>query len=160
MKNSNNSGFVLAETLIVTTLVAGFLVYMLIQLSNLSSGYNNNLKYNTVEDLYALEDILYYLKGDLTFVEYIDSRDFSESYINISDCSLDYISDSAYCSNLLALENINTLIFAPNDLSQVDFSNINNVELKKFISTISSKDYLHYRLIAVFNDNTYATMGW
>ena len=50
MNKINNKGFVLAETLIVTSFVAGVLLYLFIQFSNLNKNYNNSFKYNTIED--------------------------------------------------------------------------------------------------------------
>ena len=57
MKKNSNKGFVLAETLIVTTFVAGILFFMFVQFTSLSKNYNDSYKYNTVEDLYALRNI-------------------------------------------------------------------------------------------------------
>ena len=156
MKNNNNSGFILAETLIVTTFVAGFLIYILVQLSTLSSSYNMNLKYNTVEGLYALEDILYYYKDNVALMSSVTPT----NYIDITSCPSSIVSDSAYCQALMNVENIDRLIVAPNNIESVNFSSLNDEELEKFITTSEPKDFLDYRFIAAFNDGTYATIGW
>ena len=112
MKKNNNSGFMLSETLIVTTFVAGVLIYLFIQLTKLSTAYEESYNFNTPESLYALEDVKNYMQNDTDLMEYINSNIDSLKYIDITDCSL--VSDSNYCLKLLELENIKDIIITTN----------------------------------------------
>ena len=46
-----NRGYVLFETLVVSTVILGTLVFLYIQLSSIKSSYNTSFKYNTVSAL-------------------------------------------------------------------------------------------------------------
>ena len=74
MKKLNSSGFMLAETLIVTTFVAGILIFLFIQFTNLGKAYDDSYIYNTTEGLYALEDIKKYINTDLDLLLYIEEN--------------------------------------------------------------------------------------
>lgn len=155
MKKISSKGFVLAETLIVTTFVAGILFFMFMQFTNLSKNYNDSYKYNTVEDLYALRNIRdFILKDNQSFVT-IDSEISKRGYINITDCSI--FSEQSYCLELLRLENIKKIFITENNLDKDIFINY-DLEFKKFISKIKGEGTHKYRLLAEFNDSTYATI--
>lgn len=112
MKKKNDKGFMLAETLIVTTFVASVLIYLFIQFTNLSKSYDESYIYNTTEGLYALEDIKNYMYSDYEALSFIKSTLNSADYIDISDCSM--FNDKEYCKNLFKLENINEIIITNN----------------------------------------------
>ena len=48
----NEKGFVLLETLIVTTFVVSTLIFLYTQFSNIKTSYDASFRYNTVEGLY------------------------------------------------------------------------------------------------------------
>ncbi|MBR6690703.1 MAG: hypothetical protein IKL65_05170 [Bacilli bacterium] len=112
MKKKNNKGFMLAETLVVTAFVAGVLIFLFIQFSNLSNAYDDSYIYNTSEGLYALEDIKDYINSDTAAKTYVEKSLDSVDYIDISDCSI--FSDKKYCENLFEIENIENIIIANN----------------------------------------------
>ena len=86
MKKNKNEGFMLAETLIVTTFVAGVLIFLFIQFSNLENSYEESYMYNTVEDIYALEDIKDYIEQDETAMSNIKEQIQNTKYIvNVPD---------------------------------------------------------------------------
>lgn len=155
MKKKNNKGFMLAETLIVTVFVAGVLIFLYIQFSNLSSSYDDSFNYNTVEGLYALEDIKTYIESDDSITQYINTNIDTLNYIDITNCDL--FSDREYCSKLFELENINRIIITKNKVN-VEEIKIKDEGLNNFIKKINEIDYQKYRLIASFNNSTYATV--
>jgi len=150
MKKNNNSGFMLAEVLIVTTFVAGVLIFLFIQFLNLSNSYDNYYVYNSTESLYALEDIIDYIKSDSKIMDYIEEN-MDLGHVNITDCSL--YSNVEYCSKLFEILNIDELIFYQN-------SNIPNIDDEKLLSIMNnlynSED--QYNLIAKFKNFEYATL--
>ena len=153
----NSKGYMLAETLIVTSFVAGVLIYIYIQLTNLSNSYEKNHSYNTIPDLYALIDIEYYLKNNSSSKDYI--KDMRSFWDITSYCQS---RNDAMCTgfkNLSNLENIKRIIITRNDrvvTKSITYSNED--KFKEFIETIGWEGIEDYRLIASFNDNTFATL--
>ena len=166
MKNTNKKGFVLAETLIVTTIVASFLIYMFVQLTNLKSSYDISLKSNTVESLYALSDIIDFLNGDSDYKDYITSGIDETSIIRLSSYNCNAISSTSLkstCNKLNSLinyEKISDLYISYNSIDDIDFSSFTDLELKKVIMNAKVNMMLDYRLSAKFTDGTSATVGW
>ena len=153
MKKNNNRGYMLAETLIVTAFVAGVLIYLFVQLSNLSNSYERDHNYNTVPGLYALTDVAYLINKDDSVLALINNN-----YIEL-DCTTHF--SSAYrslCSDLITAENIDTLLVAPNHIETISFSSLDNSKFEEFINHIVPGGLEDYRLIAKFNDDTYATL--
>ena len=159
----NKKGFTLVETLIVSTIVSGILVYLFIQLSYLKRSYNVSFKYNTVNDLYALEDLCEYVSSlsDRSFItDTIDSEKYV--YINFDneeDNNIDITNYDDFSSVLDTLD-ISSLIIAKEDLTELKSIN-NNVftqGMNQFIGKINYEKNSHYRLIAYFKDKTYANL--
>ena len=159
MKKINNRGFALVETLVVTVFIATVLIVLFIQLSNLNSSYEDSFKYNSVESLYALEDIKDYIERDTSAYMLIIEELQENDYIDISDCAL--FSDTNYCEQLLNLENIDEIILV-NNLNDYDsvLKDISNYPegFKTFVSKINNSGNEPYRILASFNNETYATV--
>lgn len=155
MKKNKNNGFVLAETLIVTTFVAGILIFLFIQFTNLSKNYNNSYQYNTVEGLYSLNNILKYIESDETFNQSFTNLVTSDKYLDVTDCSL--FTNKEYCLLLFELENIDSIYITNNYFDKNIFSNSKEI-IKNFINKISGDGEEKYRIIAEFKDFTFATI--
>ena len=151
----NNLGFMLAETLLVTAFVAGVLIYLFLQFYNLNDEYNSSYKYNSVEGLYALEDVVEFIQDDPFALAYINDNISELRYIDISNCTL--FTDSAECNKLLKLEDIDEIIVTTNSVPKgyiKDYS----IGFSKFINKIYANSTEPYRVIASFNNGTYATL--
>lgn len=155
MKKKNNKGFMLAETLIVTAFVAGVLIFLYIQFTSLNKSYEETYIYNTVEGLYALEDIKSYIENDDNINQYIKENIEDLKYIDITDCTL--FSDKDYCSTYFKLENIKNIFITLNSIPNEDF-NTYNQEFQTFIGKINKEGFQPYRIVAEFNNSTYATL--
>jgi len=155
MKKMNNKGFMLAETLVVTSFVAGVLIFLFIQFTNLSKNYEDNYKYNTVENLYALEDMKDFIVEKELNLNIISEELRDKEYVDVSSCNI--FEDKDYCVKLLELENINQLIIAKNSFDRKDFSN-SDKEFETFVRKINIGGKEQFRLIASFNNSTYATL--
>lgn len=155
MKKKNNKGFMLAETLIVTVFVASVLIFLFIQFSNLSKSYDESYIYNTSEGLYALDDVKTYIESDTTFIEYLNTNIESRKYIDITDCNL--FTNKDYCLKLLKLENIDKLFVTTNSVPKEDIKNVDDAFLT-FINKINVEGDETYRIVASFNNSTYATL--
>ena len=141
----NCGGFMLAETLIVTTFVAGVLIFLFVQFSTLNNSYDESYVYNTVEGLYATDDIIDYIKTDSKVLEYIKTNVDSNTYVDITDCR-----------ELFSLENIDKVFISTNEISY-DI-NAYDDKFKKFISKINKEGNESYRVVAAFKNSTYATV--
>lgn len=150
-----NKGFMLAETLLVTTFVAGILIYLYIQFVNLNSNYNDSYDYNTVEDLYALQDIVDYIYSDEDAYNYIQANMGEKKYFDITNCSI--FTDYDECTKLFGLENISEIIVTTNSVPKNDMIDY-SLSFKNFIKKINSSGTEPYRLIASFKNKTYATI--
>ena len=168
MKKKNQKGFALAETLIVSTVVAGILVYLFVQFSALKRSYNNSFSYNSVDDLYAIEDVFDYIDNlssetRTNIISGINSQDYIEIVKNDNEFSdnveEEQIVDDEYGFNLLNALDLKVLIITKEDISSIDFDSDNLKQgMKTFISKIKNTDGDNYRLIAQFENNTFATM--
>lgn len=150
-----NKGYVLVETIVVTAFVAGILIFLFIQFSNISSNYNNSYNYNTVENLYSLRNIRDYIESDNLALTDIESHISNYGFIDITNC--DIFNNKNYCLRLFELENLETVIvtnnyFKSNILTGYDENFMN------FINKISGTKTQKYRIIAQFNNSTYATL--
>ncbi len=155
MKKKNNKGFMLVETLIVTVFVAGVLIYMFIQYSNLSKNYQITYKYNTVEKLYALEDVRDYILSDDSVVSYIDISLSDSPRLDISNCAM--FKDINYCEKMFELENIDKIIITSNIIDKSAFSDYTQ-DIIDFVNEIKPEGHESYRIIARFKDSTFATL--
>lgn len=151
----NNKGFMLAETLLVTAFVAGVLIYLYVQFANLSNNYNESYTYNTVEDLYALLDVVEFINSDSSAMKYISENIIDEKYIDISNCSL--FSEMTICKKLFQLENIDEIIITTNRVPKNIIKDYTSGFIK-FTNKINASDDQPYRVIASFKNKTYATV--
>lgn len=163
----NKKGFTLVETLIVSTVVSSILVYFFIQFSTLKRNYNASFKYNTVNDLYALEDIAEYINGvDKSLIQnYFIDTITNKQYVYIHhdtellDDNVDnyeMILDNDFV-DLLDTLYIDTLLVIPENIGDIDKSEFSK-GMNKFIDKIKYNGGNNYRLIAQFKDNTYANL--
>ena len=160
MKKMNNRGFLLVESLVVTTFVLTVLVFLFVQFKNLFNSYENSYDYNTVEGIYNLN----------TFKNYLTSPDVLSVSMNGNytvifegtSCSNVNSFNNDVCNNLGKAMNLKTLIYL--DESKLDSLKDSNDS----IFTSSYKDFLKrlkeqsndVRLIGQFNDGTYATITY
>ena len=155
MKKLNSNGFMLAETLIVTTFVAGILIFLFIQFTNLGKAYDDSYIYNTPEGLYALEDIKEYVNTDTDLLLYIDENIATMKYIDLTDCSL--FTNKEYCTNLFDLENIDKVFITTNDFDKEYITGYNE-DFNIFINKIVNEGSKKYRLVASFKNGMFATL--
>lgn len=159
MKKMNNKGFMLAETLIVATFIMTILIFLYVQFRNVTDSYNSSFKYNTVNGIYAANNVRLFLRGEK--LSKIKSDLGSYNYIDVSKCPTTYITEINYCRKLLSDLKIKTVIVTQDDLSKVKghMSSEWDQELKDFINLLrTDSESGALRLIIQFNDDTYATL--
>ena len=110
MKKNTQKGFMLVETLVVTTFISGVFIFLFIQFNNLNKSYKNSFKYDTVEGKYALEDIVNYIKFDISFKANLNSYINTSKFIILNNCDENLFSNVNYCEKLFELEEIEEAI--------------------------------------------------
>ncbi len=155
MKKLKSSGFMLAETLIVTTFVAGILIFLFIQFTNLGKAYDDSYIYNTSEGLYALEDVKEFINTDYDLLLYIEENIEKVKYIDLTDCNL--FKNRDYCINLFNLENIDKIFITTNEFEKQNISGYKE-DFNIFINKIVGEGSEKYRLVASFKNSMFATL--
>lgn len=159
----NNRGFILAESLVVSTFVVTILVVLFVQFNNINKNYSISFTYNTVEGLYAANNMkIYILKGGFESLKSALNTN-SSNYVDITNCSTDYLTENDHCNNLVDVLNVKQIIFTNANVSALRTSIIEDENLspkmKNFINTMSNDvNQEDNRLIIEFNDGTFSTI--
>lgn len=157
MKKNNKKGFMLAETIVISVVVLGALIFIYTQFMTVNKSYQNSFHYNTVDKLYATKNIVEYIKTDGL---YLLMSSLTDEYIDITDCSSAYFVEGNYCENLLHNLHAKTVLFTKEDIT--DLKKVSNLPfsegLKRYIKTMSFDKEDRYRIIVEFEDNTYASL--
>ena len=158
MKKSNKKGFILAETIAVSVVIMTSLVIVYTQFMTISKSYTRTFTYNSVNNLYLVNNVKEYIKDD-GFDKLIEELD-NKLYIDITSCPTSYFINYIYCRSLVENSNIKQIIFTKQNLEELE----NNLDdglsekMKQFIKSINYDDVNNHRLIVEFNDETYATL--
>ena len=141
----NNRGFLLAESLVVSTFVLTVLILLYIQFSNLTTNYKNSYNYNNVESIYDLSSVSNYLlnKNYNLSNQLTDSKPYVVIYKD-SSCNMDAGIIDTFCDNLINMMDAKTIIYTSSDISAIqkyvsekEDSNINQ-KLREFISRVET----------------------
>ncbi len=165
MKKMNNKGFLLAESLVVSTFVLTVLVLLFVQFRGLFNSYEDSYAYNTVEGIYNLNTMKKYVLNNDTADTWTGKIDGSK-YVTIvknGTCQTDTgLSGLNYCDTLASEMNLKTLLFTSSNISSLNTdSNMFTQSFKDFISRIENVEN-ESRLIGQFGNAedgyTYATI--
>ncbi|MEG2311383.1 MAG: type II secretion system protein, partial [Bacilli bacterium] len=98
MKKNNNRGFMLIETLICSTFIVGILIVLYTQFERINKSYEDSFKYNTVNNLYLVNNFKMYLlqNGGESLLNNLNSTNY---FIDITACPSP-LQEVNYCNNL------------------------------------------------------------
>lgn len=163
----DNRGFLLAESLVVSTFVLTVLILLYIQFSNLTTNYKNSYNYNNVESIYDLSSVANYLQTN----NYDLSTKLTQAlpYVVVykdGSCNMDAGIIDNFCDNLINKMDAKTIIYTYSDISIIkkyistkEDNNINQ-KFRDFISKVETNVVQNKgRLFAEFNNDTYATIA-
>ena len=155
----NNKGYIMTEALIISAIVLTALILIYAQFARLNKSYNESYYYNSVNGLYALNQVATFLDDD--GIESIENA--LTDYLDITNCS--YATDLNYCKLLIDGTNIKYLLYTSNRptviMSALANNNTYDLRLRNFIKTLSSpEDVCSHMLIAEFYDGTYAAIPY
>ena len=163
----NNKGFMLLETLIVSTIILSTLVFLFIQFTNIKTNYEISFKYNTIPGIYIAKEF-----SDFLIKNNIDSslsnqlNDSTNGFLNIKNHTYIDKGEKDFYTSMINQMNIKQIIYTSDDLTTFkNYLNGNNVDtsiftesFKNFIIKLSTKNSPNNRLIIMFNDDTYASI--
>ena len=155
MNKMNNKGFLLAESLIVTTFVLTVLIYLFSQFKNLMIEYKKTYQYNTVEDIYNLDSV-----GKYIYQNKIGLNDNKYLYKDNGSTEEIPIEKQSSFKKLVDSMNIDYLIFGDSDIDNIkknmtDF----NQDMQDFIEKVPATMIEGKgRLLAKFKNGNFATI--
>lgn len=176
MKKLNKKGFLLAETLIVSTFIATTMVFIFVQFRRVNSTFDRTFSYNNVNSLYALNNMnQYIINNGYNDIASAINNNVDNPYVGLINddgtCSSLYLTNIDYCNKLVEILKIEKLFVTNEDLNINNFkANLNEygefdsqmIKFIKFIKyddiTESPIDSTRKRTIARFKDGTYATL--
>lgn len=169
-----NSGFMLMETLIVSTFVAVVLIFLFVQLRNVSSSYERSFTYNSSQALYSASKIRSYLYTRNTDLIKEELESTTKGYIDVTSCTYNFYTlegenanaNEEYCKALYDSLDVKKILVSLQDLSVVKNRVIDNmlkddisqkfVDFINYVKYTNNKDQL--RLLVEFEDDTYASI--
>ena len=160
MKKKSKSGFLLAETIIVSMVVITALIIIYIQFINITKNYQNSMKYNNVDKLHNINQIVKFVESEDTESLVTLLNNSENRYVDLTSC--DNFTEYLYCENLFDILNIKTVLLTDENTSTL----VNNIKGKNlvgegmynFLRRISSDGTNSERIVVEFNDETFATL--
>lgn len=164
MKKNNNQGFMLLETLIVSTIILCTLVFLYVQFINIKRNYDISFRYNTIPGLYIAKEF----SGILAETGYSNLKTtLQTSTYHRINCSVDSDINTNLCSKFYDKSNIKQILFVRDDISSfiselqtgtIKDLNIGN-DFKKYIIRLNTKKNAdQYRIIIEFKNKTYSSI--
>lgn len=166
MKKLDKNGFMLAETLVVSTVLLIVFTYLYVQFFDVLRKYTIYSDYDNIDKLYNTYNIKEFVKSDniIDLINELNTNTAANTpYVDVTDCSS--FSEFNYCGNLFSQFDVERIIFTKYDLSAFkNWNTVNNdfdIRLKTYINTLQANygelynDY--YRLIIKYKDGSYST---
>lgn len=156
----NNKGFLLTEAFIASTFIVTVLTFLYIQFRDISRGYEQTFKYNTINALYGVNNVrnLLYEEGLTT----IKTAKGSALYLDITNCDIIVdVYNEEFCELLFNNINAKTVLFTDSDITALLTSDLSifSEELQDYIRALNyDRNTTTYRLIVEYNDNTFGSL--
>ena len=163
----NKKGFMLLETLIVSTILVGVLIFLYIQLINMKGSYEVSFKENTISGLYIAKEIAEYIYINDSIYNSLKNRLDNSEYGYVEITSFDVIFKDLFGNKKLSPGmKIQTIIFTDDNEKLDLFKNSliqklnisNNKDFKKFILKLYTSRTNYNRLFIEFQDKTYCSI--
>jgi len=158
MKTLNNKGFMLVETLIVTTIVASFIIFMYAEVHTIINNFNRTINYNTAHATYAVGNVRKLIYNDNNLAKLTNSLEDS-MYVNVITTSF---SNQQYSDALFNVLDVKRVIMVKNDvnaLKKFDYTHDFTVDLQSFIKALKQEgSSSSYMLILELNNGEFANL--
>ncbi len=174
MTKINNKGFLLAESLVVSTFVLTVLTLLFVQFKTLFDSYKNSYNYNKVEAIYNLGSMVNYFKTE-DILDKLPEKMENQTYLTLyqtkndpKGCNTEIgLTDVNFCNSQAEAMGLKTLLYTSSSVNTFkDYLKTNNdsnisQSMKDFINRISLKEKagLGGRVYAQFDDGSFATIS-
>ncbi len=155
-------GFILAESLIVITLIGLTLFYLFIQFNQVFDNYEKNYNYNSVKGLYHADQIKKFLIKTNFSEIIIDLKD--NLYVDISDC--EFASEQLFCQSLFNDLKVSKIYFVNEDITSfINYAkNTNEIFSKDLISYLNyikfNQSHDGFRLLIEYTNNEFCSVNF
>lgn len=156
MKKMNKKGFMLTETLIVSTMIITVLIVLYVQFKNVSRSFNDSFTYGAIGSSYNLYNAKLYVEQ--SNYSLMASKLTNDDYVDLTACPPSLFSETNYCSSLFSKLGIEQIIITNEDIGSFIDNNDLGVQFNKYMKSINYDSSVGYRLIASFKDGTYASV--
>lgn len=164
--NKNVKGFMLLETLIVSTIILSTLVFLFIQFTNIKTSYEISFKYNTIPGIYKAKELSDFLVENGLNTSLSNQLDKEvNGFVNIKTHTYISNGNNDFYVNMLKDMNVRNIIYTSDNLTTLkEYLNGNSVDtiftesFKNFILGLNTNESLNNRLIIMYNDDTFATI--
>lgn len=163
-----NKGFMLIETLVVSTFIITVLIYLYVQFTNLKKSYDISFRYDTISGLYGAKEIDKFINNNYGYTDLFEEieseKDNYIEVINKNKCDYLYFSENInFCEKLVSNLNIKTVLLSSTDLTnlkeKLKEKNPYSNDLYLYIKSINPKQKGgSYIMIVEYNDNTFANI--
>lgn len=158
-------GFMLFETLVVSTVILGILIFLFVQFSAIKRNYITSFNYNTIPGLYNAKTFATFLEDDgYVIYDFKLSNETVNGYVKISCTDL----KSTICNELVSYMDAKNILFVGNNIStlknNLSTSNYDrslfSEKFRQFILTLNTVEIAgKNRLIIEYNNGTYAVIN-
>lgn len=169
MSRMNNKGFLLAESLIVSTFVLTVLIFLFVQFKNIMVNHKKSYTYNSVENIYDLGSMADYFKNNEksnnalnVTLSAVGTSSNLKIYDKNSGCLESVLKDGSKgtCDILGQKAKIEYILYTDSDIDNIDLSKIEYQEMRDFIDKIdATKIQNKGRLFAKFTNGNFATIA-
>lgn len=163
-----NKGFMLIETLVVSTFIITVLIYLYVQFTNLKKSYDVSFRYDTISGLYGAKEIDKFINNNYGYTDFFEEIEKEENkyieVINKKKCDYLYFAGNInYCEKLVNNLNIKTVLLASTDLTKLKeklkTNNSYSNDLYLYVKNINPKQKGgSYIMIVEYNDKTFANV--
>jgi competence protein ComGC len=156
MTKLNKKGFMLTETLIVSTMLIGVLLILYVQFKNVTRSFSESFTYNTIDSSYNLYNAkLYIEKSNYSLIA---EKLKSTTYVDLTDCSSMYFSNTTYCQSLFTKLGIKKIIMTNENIYSLIQNNDFDEDFALFLKSVKYQSTDGYRLVASFTDGTFSSI--
>ena len=156
MKKLGKKGFMLTETLIVSTMLITVLLILYVQFKNVTRSFYASFTYNTVGSSYNLYNAKLYIEQ--SNYSLIAEKLKTNNYIDLTECPGSYFTNTNYCETLFTKLGITKIIMTNENLYSLIDDNDFDSDFNDFLNSIDYESTDGYRLIGAFKDGTYASI--
>lgn len=156
MKKLNKKGFMLTETLIVSTMLVAVLLILYVQFKNVTRSFYTSFNYDTVGSSYNLYNAKLYIEQ--SNYSLIAEKLKTSDYVDLTSCPGIYFTNTEYCEALFSKLGVKKIIMTNENLNSLIKNNDFDSDFRSYLDNINYENTDGYRVIGYFSDNTYASI--